>query len=630
MASKLVSGLRSFKWRVVVPMSYHLGLPHERIAGWLRLAPLKARLGKASKAPAPEAGDGESPNAASNDPEARYPGPPRYSIYTASSVATSCRALRLRYDQARADDYIAALLDAAPEYEPDIRWGGFLAALDENPVDGLAEGEALLAQFPLHRLRKSLYYQYNHAGHIRRTRELAEALRHSEGAFERSCEILDARERMLARGGVALPAQEAAHNARPATRRVLYLLHNALPLDSGGYATRTHGLSRALIEHGWDMECVTRLGYPSDLKHRAHWVVPRVTVDGVPYQRLLDPSRSYRRLDAERYLERNAETVLKLAKKRRPALLHGASNHINGIAAVWAGRKLGLPSVYEVRGLWELTRLSRQPSFEGSELYDMIVQLETQACQEADQVIAITDALKQLLVDRGVPGEKIAVIPNGVDTERFAGPAPDVEADAGGQALRREWGIPPDALVLGYVGSMPQYEGLDDLIEAVARLREQGQDNLYCLLVGDGDQLSRLKWQAHRLGVSEQIKFTGRVPHEQVGDYYAAMDVMVFPRKPQPVTEIVSPMKPFEAMALGKPVLASDVAALAEIVKDGETGRLFEKGNVDSLAEAIATLADDDALRERLAETALRWVRENRDWRRLAEDASKLYQGLTA
>lgn len=267
--------------------------------------------------------------------------------------------------------------------------------------------------------------------------------------------------------------------------------------------------------------------------------------------------------------------------------------------------------------------MSRQPEFENSELYQMIVKLETQACLEADRVIAITEALKQLLVDRGVPASKILVVPNGVDVERFSVPT------ASGSDVRSFWNIPKKAMVLGYVGSMPQYEGLDDLIEAIANLQAHVRSAVHCLLVGDGDELVNLQQQVERLGLADQIHFVGRVPHSRVEEYYAAIDVLVFPRKPQPVTEAVSPIKPFEAMAMSKPILASNVAALAEIVSDGSTGLLFEKGNSVDLARRIERLAHDPDLRATLGEQGQRWVQANRDWRWLSRGISEAYQSLT-
>jgi len=619
MKRALFRGLRAFKWRLVVPAAFWLGLPQERVANAFRLAPLRRWVSAAGASG--QAGVLADPDAA--DAEGRFPMPPPDSPCQASMVAEVCRTLQAAGHAQAGRDYVAALIGRQPQYESDIRWGQVLASFDETPTEALVEGERILRRFPLLRIRRGLYQCYNHSGNVSRSLELAREIEHVTGVPGRTTKILEARQRLLARGAV-LPGPARDTRYAPRGNRVLYLLHNSLPHDSGGYATRTHGLVRGMRSHGWDVECATRLGYPKDIKDSAGWSPPSDEVDGVLYHRLREASRSYRSVDAERYLALNAKAVEKLARKRKPEIIHGASNHINGIAAVSAARRLGIPAVFEVRGLWELTRISRQPAFQGSELYNMIVKLETQACLEADRVITITEGLKELLVSRGVPQGKIVVVANGTDTSRFK------QDLAGGGRTRRELGIPEQATVFGYVGSMPQYEGLDDLIRAVARLDDAAMDRpAWLLLVGDGDQFDSLQELARQMGVSDRVKFTGRVPHDDVDRYYAAMDALVFPRKPQPVTETVSPMKPFEAMAMGKPVIASNVAALAEIVEDGETGLLFSKGSVDSLAERMMQLVQTPALGQALSARALTWVREHRDWRTLSQTLVQVYREIS-
>jgi glycosyltransferase involved in cell wall biosynthesis len=214
------------------------------------------------------------------------------------------------------------------------------------------------------------------------------------------------------------------------------------------------------------------------------------------------------------------------------------------------------------------------------------------------------------------------VVPNGVDVDAVSVPAGD------GSDIRQQLGIPQQATVFGYVGSMPQYEGLDDLVEAAARLKAETRDPLYCLLVGDGDQLEALKRTAQQRDVDDRVLFAGRVPYDEVSRYYAAIDIMVFPRKPQPVTEIVSPIKPFEAMAMAKPIIASNVAALAEIILHRETGLLFNKGDTNQLAARMADLARDVELRLRLGRSARVWVRRNRDWSALSQQVTSMYDVL--
>src|SRR5699024_206787 len=203
--------------------------------------------------------------------------------------------------------------------------------------------------------------------------------------------------------------------------QIVYAVHNSLPYHSAGYSTRTHGLLSALREQGWRVDGVSRPGYPTDLQGFKNLSnVPEESyVEGVPYHRLGIRSGQVPKRAIVPYIQRYTEELATFARDRGAVLVHGASNHLNGLAAVSAARRLGLPSIYEVRGLWEVTRASRDPMWAASMEYRLAAELETEAASAASQVIALTDALKAELVNRGVDAEKISVVPNGVDTTRF-------------------------------------------------------------------------------------------------------------------------------------------------------------------------------------------------------------------
>ena len=425
----------------------------------------------------------------------------------------------------------------------------------------------------------------------------------------------------LAEHGFPLPDRALEPAFEPQPRHALYLLHNALPRHSGGYATRTHGLLTELNSSGWDVHGVTRLGYPYDLSGMAD--VPDLPeselVGTVRYHHLLTGRQIEKKNPMFDYTERYVDALLPLARAQRPAILHGASNHWNGFAAVKAARRLGIASVYEVRGLWEVTRASRDPVWGAGDQYRYLARMEADAARGADRVIAITTALKAEMVDRGVDAEKITLVPNGVDTERFT-PLPRDEELAAQLGVRGR-------TVIGYVGTMADYEGLGLLLDAVAQLRTQREDFLV-LLVGDGAVAEDLRAQVERDGLADVVTFTGRVPHTDVERYYSLIDVTPFPRLPVPVTEIVSPLKPFEAMAMGKAVLASDVGALAEIVTPGLNGWLHAKGEVDSLVEQLTAILDDPAERARIGAQAREWVVAERDWTTLAGKVAGIYEEL--
>lgn len=421
----------------------------------------------------------------------------------------------------------------------------------------------------------------------------------------------------ILRDGFTLPDREDA-TYPPRADKALYLLHGSLPHVSNGYATRSHGLLTGMIRSGWDVDALTRPGFPYDLA-QVTGTEPHEheLVDDVSYFRTSDGPVS---MDPVReYVATYADAVVRRARAVHPFVIHGASNHVNGLAAVSAARRLGVPSVYEVRGLWEITRASRNPGWAYSDRFRVMKRLETDAAQAADHVLTITAALKEELVSRGVDDSKITVVPNGVDASRFEPLPRDVE-------LSRELGL--DGLrVIGYVGSVLDYEGIGLLLEAVQLLAARRAD-FRVLVVGDGAERARFERESVERGLGELVTFTGRVPHHEVERYYSLVDIAPFPRLPLPVCEMVSPLKPFEAMAMGKAVVASDVKALAEIVDDGVTGLLHAKGDPGSLARALEQLLDDDVLADTLGDAGRRWVRSERDWSVLAERVSDVYRSL--
>jgi hypothetical protein len=246
----------------------------------------------------------------------------------------------------------------------------------------------------------------------------------------------------------------------PIPKRLLYVLHSSLPHHSSGYATRTHGLLGGIAGQGWQASGVTRLGYPQDLGALAKIPIePHSIVDGVAYHRLTRSGPLFNSLPKCGYLRDYADALCELAKRERPQILHAAADFHNGLACTAAARALGIKSIYEVRGLWEITRGSREPEWMESEYFAMSTALEAQAARDADAVVVITRALGDEMVRRGVPREKITLIPNGVDVGRFI-PRPRDQALADRLGLRNK-------RVIGYVGSIVDYEGLDLLMHAM-------------------------------------------------------------------------------------------------------------------------------------------------------------------
>jgi len=425
----------------------------------------------------------------------------------------------------------------------------------------------------------------------------------------------------LLAGGVRWASGERRDWQPASDRRVAYYLAQSLPHHSSGYAIRSHWLLKGLRDKDWDVHGIARFGYPNDRYDflGASMVASEADVDGLVY-RFAPDRRGFRGLNEQDYHDRAVATLVRQCAELRPALIHSASNYQVGLAGTAAARGLGIPSIYEVRGLWHMTRASKQPEYEDSDHYRLTQQFEVQAAKNADHVFAITGAIRDILVADGVPAGKITVLPNAVNVEQFVPREPD-------QALADELGI-HDKTVIGFVGSFADYEGLDYLLEAARELRDELGPVFHLLLVGDGAAYRDLRVLAKKLGIEDLLHMTGRVPHDQVPRFYSLIDVAVFPRKGVRVCEVVSPLKPFEAMAMGKAVIASDVKALAEIVDHERTGLLHCKDDASSLRDQLRRLIEAPELRATLATSGRAWVLEHRSWAKITDIIDSTYRRL--
>ncbi len=455
----------------------------------------------------------------------------------------------------------------------------------------------------------------------------------ADGAIERPLHLLEKHTRdrsdrylhlqeqsVLLRDGV-VPAKVHVDSVASADGRILYHVSQSYPYHPLGYAIRTQYLMKALQQAGWDPQVVARFGYPADRLDFAEASLPITdeVIDGISYHFTPD-QEGIRGKEVQEQHGLLVASLLEQAKKLRPALIHSASNHVVGMAGAQVAKSLGVPSVYEMRGLWHMSRAAKQPAYQDSEHYRMVEGLEVQAAHESDHVFAITEAIRKLLIDAGVSAAKISLLPNAVDSEQFR---PCVR-HAG---LEKTLGL-QGKVVIGFLGSMKAYEGLDDLLRAIALIRKEVGDSVRLLMVGDGAAQEGLTKQAEELGLSNKVIFTGRVSHEEVGDYYSLMDVLCYPRKSVAVCEFISPLKPFEAMAQEKAVVVSSVAALAEIALHEKTGLVHRKGNVEDLAACLRRLIDDAELRSRLGKNARAWVSEQRTWQRNAAHVVSVYDRL--
>jgi len=402
--------------------------------------------------------------------------------------------------------------------------------------------------------------------------------------------------------------------------RVLHLVTDALPTTSAGYTIRTHEIALAQREAGLDPHVATRAGYPVTQGHIDGRRL--VELDGVPYHRLL-PWRMPGRADT--LARQSLELADALTRQLRPAVLHAASNYANARLALALRERYGLPVVYEVRGFWEDTWLSRYPDAAErakSELYQRNRDLETQCMLAADLVVTLGAAMRDEIVARGVPAEKIEIVPNAVSAE-FLKPLPDATT------LREELGIKPDEPVVGEVTSLVPHEGIGTLLEATAILRARGVP-VRALIVGDGPERAALQHQAARAGLAEAAVFPGRVPAAKVRQFHALLDVFVVPRTPDRVCQLVTPLKPVEAMASGLCVVTSEVKALTEIVKHEVTGMQTVPQDPVSLADCLERLLYSPDIRRKLGDNAREWAARDRTWAHNAARYRDAYARLGA
>ena len=413
------------------------------------------------------------------------------------------------------------------------------------------------------------------------------------------------------------------HTRRPAKRvpgRVLHLVTDALPTTSAGYTIRTHEIALAQRAAGLDPHVATRCGYPvtqGRLDGRR-----LVVLDGVPYHRLL-PWLMPGRADAAADL--GLELAAGLTSRIRPAVLHAASNFANARLALALRERYRLPVVYEVRGFWEDTWLSRHPdsaTLASSELYQRNRDTETRCMLAADLVVTLGEAMREEIVARGVPAEKILIVPNAV-SEEFGKPLPDAAT------LRDELDIDPDEYVVGVVSTLVPHEGIGTLLEATAILRGR-RVPARVLIVGDGPERAALQRQAAEAGLAEAAVFTGRVPAAKVRQFHALLDIFVVPRTSDRVCQLVTPLKPIEAMASGLCVVTSEVKALTEIVKHEVTGMQTVPQDPVSLADCLERLLYSPDIRRKLGDNAREWAARDRTWAHNAARYRDAYARLGA
>ena len=396
--------------------------------------------------------------------------------------------------------------------------------------------------------------------------------------------------------------------------RVLHVLDHSLPLHSG-YTFRTRAILTAQQASGFEVRGITGLRHLADGPDCE-------AADGLTFHRTRGQANGPLGLREWREINLLADAIVALARDWRPDLLHAHSPALCGKAALIAARRLGLPLVYEIRAFWEDAAVSNGTGSEGNLKYRLTRALENNVVAGADAVVTICQGLKDDLVARGTDPAKITLSPNGVDLALFgAALAPDPAL-----AQQLELG---DGPVIGFIGSFYDYEGLDDLIAAMPALIAR-VPAARLLLVGGGPVEDALRAQAAASPAAAAIRFVGRVPHSQVERYYALMDVMAYPRKASRLTDLVTPLKPLEAMAQGKLVAASDVGGHRELITHGQTGTLFAPDDPAACAATLAGLLAEKSCWQAMREAGFAHVRTSHDWAKNVHRYHVVYQVLLA
>ncbi len=357
--------------------------------------------------------------------------------------------------------------------------------------------------------------------------------------------------------------------------RVLHILNHGLPTQDG-YVYRTQGILEGQRAHGIETFHLTSPRH----EHPAPTSIEEI--EGLQFFRTSEKNRDARMPLFRELMEMRAtrSRILEIAKGVQPDVIQAHSPLLNGYPALSAARQLDIPILYEVRALWEDAAVDQGTTSEGSARYRTIRKLETNLLKRVDGITTICHGLRNNLIERGIKAEKIEIVPNAVDPARFS------SMTAADPSLAQKLDLEGNT-VLGFIGSFYAYEGLTLLIDAMPKLLETHPD-LKLLLIGGGQEERRLRERCYQRGLGDRIIFTGRIPHQDVLAHYSLIDLCVYPRLPMPLTELVTPLKPLEAIAAGRIVIASDVGGHLELIEDSQTGYLFKAGYLAALIERLS------------------------------------------
>ncbi|MBE7340234.1 glycosyltransferase family 4 protein [Corynebacterium aurimucosum] len=403
-----------------------------------------------------------------------------------------------------------------------------------------------------------------------------------------------------------LPEQKIPMGDR-VMNRVLHLAKESVPYHSNGFCARS--ISNLLVESesGFEPVVLTEPGFPGSAEWNGS---DSDEVQGIEHHRLLPAADGKTKaLALDEFNQLYAQLALEKVLSLKPSIIHASSGrrgYETAKVGVALSKATGIPLVYEVRSFFEGTWTAEIDYEADGEMFARRLQAEYECALAADQVITICQSMKDELISWGINPEKILVAPNGVDIDKFS-------PQSKNKGLAQRLGLKSEFTV-GYVSNLDHArESQETLVEATALLRRRGVD-VSCLLVGKGPRREGILTLAERLGIADYVVAPGSVPHEEVGDYYRLIDIFVVPRRAERAAELVTPLKPFEAMACGIPVVASDLPALREIVCPPSRGQVFKERSAEDLADTLFTMMSNPTELRTLGENGRTWVVEERQW----------------
>jgi PEP-CTERM/exosortase A-associated glycosyltransferase len=393
--------------------------------------------------------------------------------------------------------------------------------------------------------------------------------------------------------------------------RVLHILNHSYPY-ADGYAIRSFSIVNAQRLRGLKPVVLT------SPKHEPAFSENPEYIEGTAYYRI-HPRNSALLPANIGVISQLFRRIFEVQRQQPFDLVHAHSPSLCGLAAMIYSCVRRIPFLYEVRAFWEDAAVDAKKYASGSIKYRMERTLETLVLRRANAITTIASYLKNDVEKRRGKQGNVFLIPNGVDSERFQPTLPD-------EKLQLELGIAPTDPVIGFIGSFYRFEGLDILLQALAILKAQGL-SYKAILTGGGEMEAEWRQLANNLGLTD-VHFTGRIPHTDVLRYYSIMNLCVYPRLKEQITDLVTPLKPLEAMAMGILVVGSNVGGICELLESRKGGLLFPAGNAEALAQLLRNILADPLRYRDVITSGRDIVQQTYSWKSHAERYHQIYQTL--